>query len=99
MKIVKPRSLQVTGLAWYKPTQWKRLLEISADSQKLQRTYVQWAETATRKFNEMIRANIPVQRVDVDVEDLFHWCQRKGVAVIENSRSSYVAEKLREEYP
>jgi hypothetical protein len=84
-----------TGIAWYRREQWARLREISDDTEKLEDTYEEWLELATRALRDMRRLGMNVRKVDVDVEDLLGWCNEQGRPVDPSSRANYVAEKLR----
>jgi hypothetical protein len=86
----------VVGLAWYTPDQWQRLIEIADDRDSLDETYEQWLRSARKMMREMLRLGQPVEKVDVDVEELRLWCQAHGDAVTGEARSRYVAIRLRE---
>jgi hypothetical protein len=44
---------------------------------------------------ELEAKGISPVRVDVDVKDLFDWCQRNGRPLDGSARASYVAERTR----
>ena len=98
MKSEKDRQQNIIPFAWYKPTQWARLLEVSEDAGELERTYLEWIDGATKRINDMARAGLRVQRVDVDVDEIVEWCRRRAVPVNGSSRALYLAEKAREEW-
>jgi hypothetical protein len=59
-----------TWLAFYKPDQWQRLREISADCADLEKTYEEWlavSEAARAQFTEN---GIEFEIVTVDIDKL-----------------------------
>jgi len=88
----------VTGIAWYRPEQWKRLREVSDDVGNLEETYESWLETAERLIREAIPADITIERVYLDVEEVLAWCNFHGLPMNAQSRSRYVSEKIRKKY-
>ena len=98
MAVDQSRHENVVGIAWYKPTQWKRLLRISEDSEALDGTYLEWSDAATDAIRALARAGLRVQRVDIDVERLLAWCAERDLPVNSESRSRYLGDRLRKEY-
>lgn len=94
----KDREQTIFGFAWYKPHQWARLLEVSEDADRLESTYLEWFEFASKRYNEMVRAKARVHKITVDVEELIKWCERRGLPVNGASRALYVRERTKEEW-
>ena len=95
----KPRAKKlVTGVAWYRPEQWSRLVEICSDADALDMTYEDWLRNATARFEELTAAGFTLKRVDVDVERLLAWCLVQGRPVDGAARSAYAAKLLEDEY-
>ena len=94
-KETEPEEL-VVGVAWYQNKQWQRLRAISADSDGLEDTYDEWLRSAEQKFAELVGSGLRVEKVDIDSERLIAWCNERGFEINGQSRSSYVAHKLRE---
>lgn len=94
----KDESRMVTGVAWYRSSQWQRLREVVEDVENLDESYEAWLQTAERMIREGIPSNLSIEKVDVDVEDLLAWCNVRGLAVNAKARSQYVAERLRHKY-
>jgi hypothetical protein len=88
----------VTGVAWYRSSQWQRLREVAEDVENLDESYEAWLQTAEKMIREGIPSNLSIEKVDVDVEDLLAWSNVRGLAVNGTTRSQYVSEKLREKY-
>jgi hypothetical protein len=93
-----PKPAAVVGCAWYRAGEWERLREIAADPEKLEQTYEEWVETAERALRGMREAGMRVEKVDVDVEELLAWCERRELAVDAGARAHYAAEALRQRH-
>ena len=87
----------IIGVAWYRPEQWSRLVEICADADALDESYEGWLRNATARFAELTAAGFSLQRVDVDVERLLAWCVVQGRPVDNTARSEYAAKLLVDE--
>lgn len=90
----KPQTGRVVGVAWYRPGQWQRLLEVAADRDSLHDTHAEWEIEVTAKLHDLRKMGIPVRRVDVDVEELLRWCNERDLELDGAARSRFVAEKL-----
>ena len=88
----------VIAAAWYRPSQWQRLKEISADAAELEGSYEEWKAHGVRAINRARSLARRVEKVDVDVEELLAWCKEMDLPVNAESRAHYAAEKLREKY-
>jgi len=100
MQMVKRQSSSQSptpaGVAWYKPDQWHKLLAVSVDKDKLEETYDEWKQGAERVVKELRRHGLYIVKVDVDVEELVAWCQKKKIPVDGEARSTYAAHKLQQ---
>ena len=83
------------GIAWYRPEQWARLLEVSDDRDELEATFAEWEALAEEKVRELQAEGVNVEKVIVDIEELLAWCQGRGLSVDASARSHYVADLLR----
>jgi hypothetical protein len=88
----------VAGVAWYRPEQWARLVEICADADELDDSYEDWFRNATARFAQLTAAGWTLKRVDVDVEELLRWCVVRGRLVDGQARSAYAAYLLERQY-
>ena len=84
----------VIGFAWYRPDQWQRVREISADEDDLHDSYIEWLQAAEESLQELRSSGLRVEKVDVDSEALILWCNEQGLEINGEARSRYVAEKL-----
>ena len=82
------------GFAWYRKEQWDRLLSVSSDRDSLEATFEEWLEIAQKRFKEFKRGGHDVRQVDVDVEELIRWCQKRKKPIDGNARSEFAADKL-----
>ncbi len=87
----------VMGVAWYKPEQWARLLQIVDDRDNLEDTYEAWQATAEESVKQFARPGVVVRKVDVDVEELLRWCIAQNRPVNGAARSAYAMSRLYEE--
>jgi hypothetical protein len=62
MKKTANESKIVTGIAWYRTEQWKRLREVSEDLDNLEDTYGAWLQTAERMIRDGIPADVSFEK-------------------------------------
>jgi hypothetical protein len=86
----------VVGLAWYRPEQWQRVRDISADADDLEDSYDKWLRLAEQKLQELKASGYAFEKVDVNSESLIRWCNERGVEVDGHARSQYAADRLRQ---
>ena len=85
----------VMGIAWYRPDQWNLFLEKAADREELEDTFEEWKAIAEESIQTLEAEGILVQKIDVDINELMIWCQKKGYQNNSKARSEYATEKLR----
>jgi hypothetical protein len=93
MQIPKHEEQVVMGIGWYRPEQWGRLLEVSLDADQLEKTHAEWLIFANKQLDDLKRRDILVIEVDVDVEELVRWCQRRGLAIDSGARAKFITLK------
>ena len=98
MKKTPNQSRIITGVAWYRPEQWQRLREVSEDVENLEETYDAWLQTAERMIRDGIPADVVVEKIDVDVEEVLAWCNVMGLPMNTASRARFVSERLRQKH-
>jgi hypothetical protein len=94
-KISKTQDVKL-GVGWYKPEQWKRLLDVSEDRDNLEDTFEEWKINAERGIRRLKSQGIMPEKVVIDVEEWLAWCKERGEPMNGESRSMYVAWLLRE---
>jgi len=86
-----------TGLAWYRREQWDRLRQVSEDADQLEERYDEWLALATKTLANLQASGMRIVKVEVDVNELQAYCAAHGLPVNSKSRSSFVADKLRQQ--
>lgn len=87
-------AVTVVGVAWFRPEQWPRLREVSADADLLELTHAEWLIHATRTLKRLRKTGIDARKVPVDVEKLLEWCEGKHRPVDGSARADYAARTL-----
>ncbi len=77
------------AFAWYRPGDYARLFEISADKYRLPETFEEWRKKAQMQFDELRHKGIAVQKVFIDPEALLSWAV--GAAIDRNKRAEFAA--------
>jgi hypothetical protein len=91
---IESHDTMVVGFAWYRPDQWQRVREISADADDLHDSYLGWLQSAEERLKELRSSGLRVEKVDVHSEELILWCNERGLEINAEARSRYVAERL-----
>jgi hypothetical protein len=92
---MKPSGRLKLGVAWFRPEQWSRLLEISEDRKDLEETFAEWESLAEEKLRDLRAQGLDAEKITMDVEELLVWCKSRGLSVNASARSQYAAERLR----
>lgn len=93
----KPKDSNVAiGVAWYRREQWPRLLEISADRDKLEDSYDEWLAHASKALGMLKSKGLDPVKVDIDTEELLAWCRSRNLPVSGEARAEYTTEKVKE---
>jgi hypothetical protein len=92
---MKPSGQLKFGIAWFRPEQWSRLLEISEDREDLEETFAEWEVLAEEKLRDLRAQGVNAQKITIDLEKLLAWCKSRGLSLNASARSQYVADLLR----
>ena len=84
----------IMGMAWYRPEQWGRLLEVSVDREQLEATHAEWKKHAEKELKRLRRDRFVVWRVDVDIDELLAFCKEQGMEVDGKARAAFANELL-----
>ena len=97
MKESRPQNQDqmATAAAWYRADQWDRLRSLAADPEVLEDTYRGWQSCADDSIRKLASTGVQVRKVDVDVEEMWEWCQSRGTTFDGKARALFAAEKLR----
>ena len=71
----------VVGVAWYSPSQWKRLREVSADPNQLEQTHHEWVATYERTTRELAAQGLTVVKAPIAVSELEKWCRERNLTI------------------
>jgi hypothetical protein len=82
----------VVGVAWYSPSQWARLRQVSADPGQLEQTYLEWLTTYERTTRHLAAKGLRLRKVPVDVGELEKWCHERNKPNDGDARAEYVLE-------
>ena len=72
-----PKKL-VMGIAWYRASDWNRLLEMSEDRDNLESSHAAWVESANRGMKKFAREGVNLRRVVINLDELAAWCAEKN---------------------
>lgn len=85
----------ITGILWWTPEQWERAKQISADSQIFDDTYQEWKESADKSFKNFRDLGYTVYKIEIDLDELIDWCNKKNIPLDGNARSGFVSGKVK----
>jgi hypothetical protein len=85
------------GVAWYRKDQWDKLLSVSTDRDDLEKTFEEWEDAAERKLSQLKAAGQTMDKIEIDVDELVSWCEKKGLPIDQSARARFAAEKLKRE--
>jgi hypothetical protein len=88
----------VMGFAWFDKAQWQRLREVAGDPEILDDSFEEWERNALRALRDLRRKGQPVQKVNINVDELVSWCKSKGVPVTSKHRAEYVIALLKQRH-
>ena len=83
-------------LTWLKKDQYERLLLVSEDGMNLPVSFALWLETAENLVQDLGNKGFTVYCVEIDLDELAHWCNLKGYTINHDSRLEFAEDKLRE---
>lgn len=89
---------KVMGVAWYSRDQWKHLCDIAEDRDQLEEAYKEWEDKAEKSVRVFKEKGIHAEKVYVDINELVDWCVENKYPVNSESRSTFVAYKIRDKY-
>ncbi len=89
-------NLPVTGIIWWRPTQWEIAKQISDDSEVFDDSYEIWKAAAEKKIRELKRHGMTVYKVDVDLDELSSWCKSQNRPLDSSARSEFASHKVKE---
>ena len=82
------------GIVWYTEGEWKKMKDISSDSERLEDSFKEWESMAQKTLNDMKATGIAGTKVFIKAEEFFIWCKIHSLPVDSASRSKYVSELM-----
>jgi len=76
-------------IAAYTPEEYKKILSISEDIDKIDKNWVQWRQTANEKKSESAMQDVEYVEQFIDAEGLLKYCLGEGVPVDARARANY----------
>ena len=95
--MAKPTTATVVGIAWYRPEDWERALQLFPDRDDMHDSHAGWLAEAHRAERAVVAGGHRVKRVLVDPAELASWCLIRGLAPNAHARAEFVTDKLRRE--
>jgi hypothetical protein len=81
--------LQATGIPWYRPQDYSRILAIMEDAHLLPPTYEIWREKAERLERDIKRSGQVVVRAVIDPEEFLVFCAARHLHVDAKARVAF----------
>jgi hypothetical protein len=75
-----PPETRGTGIPWYRRDNYRRVLEVMADHEKLPTTFDKWQGRAEMAERQLKREGQLVFRVPLDADEFAQWCRGNGHA-------------------
>lgn len=88
--------LRAVGIAWYRESDYPRILQIMDDAHTLSNTYRQWEKLAEKAERTAKAQNHVVVRAVIDPDTFPAWCTLRGLHVDSRARMAFANEFARE---
>ena len=88
----------IIGVAWYSPSQWARLREVSTDPKQLEQTYQEWMAAYERTTRGLAAKGMLLRKVPIDVAELEKWCRERKKPIDGEARTEYVLEIVQRDH-
>ncbi len=95
---MEKRQQTITGILWWKPEQWKKAKQISADSHIFDDTYREWKDGAEKTLRNVQDLGVTVYKIEIDLDELVEWCKKEKQPLNAKARSKFVSMKVRERH-
>lgn len=77
------------GIAWYRESDYPRILEIMEDADRLPETFAEWEKAARNGEREGQAKGLTVVRAIIDPQTFPAWCRARGLNVNANGRMAF----------
>lgn len=82
-------AVAAAPMSWWRPDNYARVVEISADKEQFVDTFEEWRESAQELFNEIQKQGLLAVKVMVDPEELLAWATSEGYEINSSTRSQF----------
>lgn len=79
------------NLAYYRKSDWSKLIEMIDDPEKMHDTWEEWYQDFLRVEKQLKSLGFSPNRITVDLDKLKKFCLQKRIKIDGNARSSYVS--------
>ena len=86
------------GIAWYKPNQYARLLDLSENRESMHSNYLDWEKSALETIETLTKSGGSVEKILIDVEEALAWCKKRNIPFNGESRAEYAGTLLRQQF-
>jgi|CZKS01.1.fsa_nt_gi hypothetical protein len=90
--------VSVVGIAWYKKEDYKTLLSLFTDSEKLASSYEEWLKDAECLLDQLRRNGHAFQKVYIDPKTFPTWCATRGLNIDAKARIRFANESVAGKY-
>lgn len=89
----QPQRGMIVGVAWHTPEQFERLKTVADDADRLDDTYDDWLNNASRLVRKLTKQGLQVVKTPFDVDEWLAWCEESGEPLNGESRSRFTSMK------
>ena len=86
----------VVGIAWYRPDNYRRVLEIMVDREDLPGSFIEWRKRAEKALRQLKRQGHIVVRIPLDADEFEQWCRESGQRTDGSARARYASDMVRQ---
>lgn len=84
--------IRAMGVAWYKPEDYPRILEVMEDAHLLPPTYEKWKYSAYKLESQAQRQGTVIIRAMIDPDEFVAWCASNNLKVDAQARMRFASE-------
>lgn len=85
-------GVSAVGIGWYKRDDYKRILEVMEDADKLPLTFDKWQSKAEALEAQIKKSGGRPIRAHINADDFVAWCAANGLHVDSHARNKWGSE-------